>query len=119
MRTQHQSPRGLKCLALVLAISFLTVQALQAAPKVDAVRAAQIATEFLKKLGPDAPYIESVTLENSAILKGEQSWVVNWSKSFEHEGNTFIGVRVKMDGSIAQLAINKEARRKRAMSRSR
>jgi hypothetical protein len=119
MRTQPQPPRGSKLLALVLAISFLSLQALSAAPKLDALRAAQIATTFLKTLGPDAPYIESISLEVSAVVKGEQSWVVHWSKSFPNGEHTIIGLRVKMDGSIAQLSSNKEARRRRTITRPR
>jgi hypothetical protein len=107
--------RGRKLLALLLAVSFLAVQAVTAAPKVDALRATQIATEFLRTLGAGAPYIESVTLEKTALVGDQESWVVHWSKSFVSGENTLIGLRVKMDGSTAQLAVNKEARRKRAI----
>jgi hypothetical protein len=119
MRTLLHPERRRKGLALLLAVSFFGIQSLSAAPKLDAVRAAQIATDFLRKLGPDAPYIESVTLEQTALAGSGQSWVVQWSKSITSGEHTITGLRVKMDGSVAQLAIDKEARRKRAMTKPR
>lgn len=116
MRPPSLPPRGPKCLALVLAVSFLAVQALSAAPKIDALRATQIATEHLRSLGAGAPYIESVTLEKTAALGDQQSWVIHWSQSVASGEHKLIGMRVKMDGSVSQLSLNKAARRKRAMT---
>ena len=87
------------------------------APAVDAARAARLATDYLNTLGSSAPHIVSVTLEKSAIVGGTQSWIVRWSKPIVEGPQSEIGVRVKMDGTLAHLVEDKEARKKRATTR--
>jgi hypothetical protein len=91
--------------------------ALAQAPKLDAARATRLATDYLATLGPGAPHIVSVTLEKSALLNGSLSWMIHWSAPVNDNGNREIGVRVKMDGTIAHVVENLEGRKKRATSR--
>ena len=86
-------------------------------PKIDAVRAARLASDYLATLGPSAPYIVSVTLEKGALLDATQSWIVKWSAPIMDGANREIGVRVKMDGSLAHLVDNLEGRKERATRR--
>jgi len=84
-------------------------------PRLDAVRAAKIATDYLATLGPGAPFIVSVTLEKSAIFHGESSWVARWSQAISADGDQEVGLRVRLDGTTTRLVLgNKEARRLRA-----
>ena len=87
------------------------------APKLDAARATRIATDYLATLGANAPHIVSVQLEKSALLNGSLSWVIHWSEPVMDNGNREIGVRVKMDGTMAHMVENLEGRKKRAASR--
>lgn len=77
------------------------------APKLDAVRAAKIAADYLSQFGANAPHIVSVTLERDAIIRGKISWVVRWSRSIPAEGDQEVGLRVNMDGSTARLVKDK------------
>ena len=94
-----------------------SVTALAQAPKVDAARAARLATDYLATLGTGAPHIVSVTLEKSALVNGSLSWIVRWSAPVNDGGNREIGVRVKMDGTLAHLVENLEGRKDRAIRR--
>lgn len=87
------------------------------APKLDAARATRLATDYLATLGPSAPHIVSVTLEKSALVNGSLSWVIRWSEPVNDGGKREIGVRVKMDGTLAHLVEDLEGRKKRATSR--
>ena len=87
------------------------------APKLDAARATRLATDYLATLGGNAPHIVSVQLEKSALLNGSLSWIIHWSEPVNDNGNREIGVRVKMDGTMAHLVDNLEGRKKRATSR--
>jgi hypothetical protein len=87
------------------------------APKLDAARATRLATDYLATLGPSAPHIVSVQLEKSALLNGSLSWIIHWSEPVNDNGNREIGVRIKMDGTMAYLVENLEGRKKRAASR--
>lgn len=109
--------RSLAFLALV--IGFLlpcTSASADERPALDAARAARIATDYLARMGPNAPYIVSLTLEKSAILKGKTSWVALWSSSIEADGNREMGMRVNLDGSTAILVENRTSARKRSMT---
>ena len=94
-----------------------SASALAQVPKVDAARAARLATDYLATLGPGAPHIVSVTLEKGALLDTTQSWIVKWSAPVMDGTNREIGVRVKMDGSLAHLVDNLEGRKERATRR--
>jgi hypothetical protein len=101
--------------AAVFAIS--SSPAIAQAPKLDAARATRMAADYLATLGPKAPYIVSVTLEKSALVNGTLSWVIRWSEPVMDDGNREVGVRVKMDGTMAHLVEDIEGRKKRAASR--
>jgi hypothetical protein len=82
-------------------------------PGIDALRAAKVATDFLAKMGGDAPYITSISIDPGAIFNGHPTWVVKWSKPIEAEGNKEVGVRVKNDGTVVRLIEAKGSRSKR------
>ena len=79
------------------------------APRLDAVRAAKIASDYLATLGPGAPYIVSVTLERLSLLQAGQSWVIRWSDPFVTGGERELGLRVNYDGTIVRLVAEKPA----------
>lgn len=98
-------------------LGVLSVSAFAQAPKLDAARAAKLATDYLTTLGPSAPHIVSITLEKSSLVNGTHSWIVRWSTPIQEGTQSEIGVRVKMDGTLAHIVEDKEARKKRAASR--
>jgi hypothetical protein len=100
-----------------IALALFLVSCAHAAPAVDAARAAKIATDYLNGLGGRAPHIVSMTLESSALVKGTQSWVVRWSSAIDAEDQREIGLRVRMDGSVARLMEDKTAASKKAAKR--
>ena len=87
-------------------------------PSLDAARATRIASDYLATLGSRAPYITTVTLESTALLNGAQSWVIRWSEPIVEGSQKEIGVRVKMDGTMAHMVEDKDARMKRATRRN-
>jgi hypothetical protein len=93
--------------SLIIALAFAATCIAADAPKIDAVRAAKIATDYLAQLGPNAPHIVSVTLDRDAIIRGKISWIVRWSRSIPAEGDQEVGLRVNMDGSTARLVKEK------------
>ena len=98
-------------------LGVLTVSSVAEAPKLDAARAAKLATDYLTTLGPSAPHIVSITLEKSALVNGTQSWIIRWSSPIQEGTQSEIGVRVKMDGTLSHIVEDKEARKKRATTR--
>jgi hypothetical protein len=98
-------------------LALLPAGAAAEAPKLDAARATKLAADYLATLGSSAPYIVSVTLEKGALVNGTQSWVVRWSEPINDGANREIGVRVKMDGTVAHLVEDVEGRKKRAATR--
>jgi hypothetical protein len=107
--------RALLLSALLVAAS--AAGALAQRPSLDAARATKIATDYLATLGASAPFIESVSLEKSALVNGTLSWVIRWSDPIRDGAKNEIGVRVKMDGSMAHLVEDTEGRKKRATKR--
>lgn len=95
--------------------SFTAVQA--ETPKLDAAKAARIATDYLAKLGGNAPHIVSLSLDQSALIRGEQSWVVKWSEPVLDGENREVGARIKMDGSISFLVEDTKGKMERATRR--
>lgn len=90
-------------LALVLA-SIATFSCIAAdAPALGADKAAKIATDYLVGQKSGGIYIVSVALESTALAGGTRSWMVRWSKPMFVEGNNEVGLRVKMDGSLARV----------------
>jgi hypothetical protein len=112
MRTSR-IPFHVRCVALAMGLVVFA----QAAPPVDAAHAAKIATDYLARQGTGAPHIVSVTLESSALVKGTQSWVVRWSAAIDAGEQREIGLRVRMDGSVARLMADKAAAARKAAKR--
>ncbi len=94
-------------LALALAGSAAFSRAAGEAPALSAEKAAKIAADYLaqEKAGPG--HIVSVVLESSAIVGGTRSWMVRWSAPLRVEGSNEVGLRVKMDGSVARVVENR------------
>lgn len=84
-----------------------------AAPAVDALKATKIATDYIAKRGRGGPYIVSVALETSSLVKGARSWIVRWSEPIEDGDAKGVGLRVGLDGTIARLVEGKGGRRKK------
>ena len=93
-------------LALVLASCAMFSCNAADAPAPGAEKAAKIAADYLAGQKSGGAYIVSVTLESSAIISGTRSWMVRWSKPMFIEGNNEVGLRVKMDGSVARIVDN-------------
>jgi len=79
-------------------------------PGVDVVRAAKLASDFLASRKAGDTYIVSVTIDQGAIISGQPSWVVKWSKPITSDGATELGVRVKGDGTVVRLVEGKGTR---------
>ena len=95
------------------AIAVTTVAPAGEVPRIDAVQAAKIATDYLRTLGPGAPYIVSVTFDKSALVSGKSSWVARWSNAIIADGSRELGLRVNQDGSTARLVEARTAARRR------
>ncbi len=87
----------------ILAMIAFTAAPLHAAEKVDALRVAKIATDYLAKQGAGAPEIVSITLDIGTVLNVQRSWVVRWSAPLGSDAPREVGLRVKFDGSVARL----------------
>ena len=99
-----------RCLPYLAALAMLLHGATargDSAPRLDAMRAAKIATDYLATLGPGAPYIVSVTLERASLVQRKQSWVIRWSVPFVADGERELGLRVNFDGTTARLVAEK------------
>ena len=101
-----------RVVAVLLVASVMSASA-DERPRLDAVRAAKIASDYLATQSANGPFIVSVTLEKSAILHGESSWVARWSRAISADGDLEVGLRVNLDGTTARLVLGKEAARKR------
>ncbi len=97
--------------SLTLALAFAGVATFSCsagnAPALSAEKAAKLAADYLAQQRTDSTYIVAVTLESSTILGGTRSWMVRWSAPLRVEGNNEIGLRVKMDGSVARVVENR------------
>ncbi len=96
-------------LLAALAMFTFTAAPMHAADKVDALRVAKIATDYLAKQGAGAPQIVSITLDSGTVLNVKQSWVVRWSAPLGSEGQREVGLRVKLDGSVIRLVEDTKA----------
>lgn len=96
---------GIKSPILLAALAMFSFAAapLHAAEKVDALRVAKIATDYLAKQGAGAPQIVSITLDSGTVLNAKQSWVVRWSAPLGTDSPREVGLRVRPDGSVARL----------------
>jgi hypothetical protein len=102
---------------LCAAFGLCAMTAFAGAPKVDAARATRMATDYLAKLGGNAPHIVSVNLERTALVNGEDSWVIRFSEPIVEGNQREIGVRVRMDGVMAHIVEDGTAKRQRANRR--
>ena len=89
--------------------SFLPLECEKVVQRPDGAMAARIATDYLARLGPNAPYIVSLTLERSAIVRGKTSWVARWSRAIDVEGDRELGLRVNLDGTTVRLVEDKSS----------
>lgn len=103
---------NMKKLSLFAALAMITFTAtpLHAAEKVDALRVAKIATDYLAKQGAGAPQIVSIALDSGTVMNAKQSWVVRWSAPLGTDSPREVGLRVKFDGSIARLVEDSKSR---------
>ena len=83
------------------------------APPVDAVRAAKIATDYLRTQGANAPFIVSLALEKPGLVTRGSAWIVRWSRPIPADGESELGLRVNPDGSIVRLVEGRSSAQKR------
>ena len=96
------------CAAIALgAFAFLPSVHAADAPRVDALRVAKLAADYLATHGKDAPHVVSIVLESDALMRGKTSWIVRWSRPILADGNKEIGMRVKLDGTVSYLVEDK------------
>lgn len=112
--TSHFAPWRTACAVLGLGVFALcpTTHAADA-PRVDALRVAKLATEYLATQGRNAPHVVSIALVKDALLRGETSWIVRWSDPLVVDGNKEVGMRVKLDGSVSYLTDDKHGPKKK------
>jgi hypothetical protein len=101
-------------LLAALAMITFTTASLHAAEKVDALRVAKIATDYLAKQGAGATQIVSITLDSGTMLNVKQSWVVRWSAPIGADSPREVGLRVRPDGSVARLVEDSHSVSKRS-----
>ena len=82
------------------------------APRIDALHVAKIASDYLATHGKDAPHIVSIALEADALMGGRSSWIVRFSRPISVDGNSEVGMRVKLDGAVSYLVKDKDAAKK-------
>ncbi|MEQ1851661.1 MAG: hypothetical protein ABMA01_08730 [Chthoniobacteraceae bacterium] len=100
-------------LTALAALAFTRPASAGEAPPVDVVRAAKIATDYLRTQGSNAPHIVSLVLEKPALATGRPAWVARWSRPIPAEGEIELGLRVNPDGSIVRLVEGKSTAQKR------
>ena len=104
------------CAAIALCASAFPPRALSDdAPRLDALRVAKLATDYLATHGRSAPHIVSIAWEKDAMFRGTSSWIVRWSHPILADGNKEIGMRVRGDGNVSYLIEDKSAPKKRAV----
>lgn len=97
-----------------IALAFLPTAHADDRPRIDALRVAKIATDYLATHGRGAPYIVSIAIEKDALFHGKTSWVVRWSHPLSADGNMEVGMRVKFDGTVSYLIDEKAGSKKQA-----
>ncbi|MEO6789156.1 MAG: hypothetical protein ABI318_23785 [Chthoniobacteraceae bacterium] len=104
------------CAAFALgALAFLPTAHADDAPRIDALRVAKLATDYLATHGRGAPHIVSIAIESDALFHGKASWIVRWSHPIFADGNKEVGMRVKFDGTVSYLVDDKSGSKKRAV----
>ena len=94
------------------AFAFLPSAHAENAPRIDALRVAKLASDYLATHGKDAPHVVSIVLGKDALLHGQTSWIVRWSRPILADGNKEFGMRVKLDGSVSYLVEDKSGPKK-------
>jgi hypothetical protein len=77
-----------------------------APPSVTAQDAARLADEYLKERGLLAStYIQSITIEQAALLKPDRHWLVKWDAPIAVEGmrKKEIGLKITFEGKVTRL----------------
>ena len=82
------------------------------APRIDALHVAKIASDYLATHGRNAPYVVSIALEADALLGGKSTWIVRFSHPISADGNSEVGMRVKLDGTVSYLVKDKDGAKK-------
>jgi hypothetical protein len=75
-------------------------------PAITALEAAKIADDYLNDRAlRDSTFVESITLERSAMLKPERHWFVKWDEPLRVDGmqKVEIGLKVTMEGKVTRL----------------
>jgi hypothetical protein len=95
-----------------VALAFLPAGHAEDAPRIDALRVAKMAAEYLATRGKDAPYVVSIVLEKDALIHGKNSWLVRWSRPIPLDDDKEIGMRVRLDGSVTHIVEDKAGPKK-------
>ncbi len=91
---------------VALVVLFFAISAYaDEAPAVSLHQALEIAEKSMNDRGLNKEiFIESVTLNRSAVFGGETYWLVKWSHPLVGDsGKREIGIKVRMDGSATRL----------------
>lgn len=101
------------CAAIALGIpAILPASRAENAPRIDALQVAKIASDYLATHGRNAPYVVSIALEADALIGGKSSWIVRFSRPIAVDGNSEVGMRVKLDGAVSYLVKDKDGAKK-------
>jgi hypothetical protein len=95
-----------------VALAFLPAGYAEDAPRIDALRVAKMAADYLATRGKDAPYVVSIVLEKDALIHGKNSWLVRWSRPIPLDADKEIGMRVRLDGSVTHIVEDKSGPKK-------
>jgi hypothetical protein len=88
---------------LVLCIAFAFAAALRAEPPLNVQQAQKIAQDYLKSEGLGGKhFISAIVLEKNVALGNSLVWYVQWSPEVREDGRSESGIRIGMDGKIAQ-----------------
>lgn len=93
-------------LSLAGAAALLLAPALTAAPALSIHEALKIADGILQAKGvADQTFVQSITLQPTAILGGETVWYVEWDASIPSakEGKRTVGIEIHMDGRVVHV----------------
>jgi hypothetical protein len=92
---------------LLTLVTFIAVTAsANARPAVSARQALELAEKSLAERGlAKTIYVDSVTLDHTALKGGETFWFVRWSESIpaQTEGRREVGIKVSMDRTVVRL----------------
>jgi hypothetical protein len=88
---------------LVLCIALAFAAAVRAEPPLSVQQALKIAQDYLKSEGlGDKHFISAIVLEKNVAIGNSLVWYVQWSPEVREDGRSESGIRIGMDGKIAQ-----------------